>query len=253
MHFRSLIGAFTFALVVATPALAEGHRVRLSIGLRALEPTSRASTLDAPSRVELGPYFLPEFLAHEPRQPHDALAGLMTYHSDPEWLRARLSWRDPVSLQLEGFTPAPPVLVPVDEATRQLEALEPVRVLPLLEPVRVLTSVLTTQANELLFRGMSFEVGDRVESRYTPLKGLAGDIQRGQYVRSDDVTGRQFNFDVRLVVTWRPTSRVRIEAGYDVAYLSGETTNNFGANGPLTDRTSSYLVHGPCAAFNLDF
>ena len=67
------------------------------------------------------------------------------------------------------------------------------------------------------------------------------------------MTGRQFNFDVRLVLAWRPTGSIRIEAGYAVAYLTGDTQTNFGQNGPLADRASNYLVHGPCAALNLDF
>jgi hypothetical protein len=254
VQFRSWLGAVALALLVTGVASAEGAPLHMSIEVGAL------GTLDARKpllerRVELGLGSLPDFLRREPTRSHESCGALLP--SEPVWLRLRIVPLDRLALHVDGFAAPALALVPLDEVTRQLQALDVVGItgiLPILEPVRVITGVLTSQANELIGRRMSVELGDRVETRYTALHGLAGTIQRGQYLRTDDVTGRQFNFDVRLVLAWRPNDTIRLEAGYAVAYLSGEGRIDFGPTGPTTnDHTSSYLVHGPCATINFDF
>jgi hypothetical protein len=255
--FRGPVAAILVSTVLCGAAMAESAGVHLSIGLKSVETPELPTTHVLDTKVELGLHVLPTFLRKEPRSARDPLEAILRSPSvEPEWRRIRMVDRERVSLRLDVLPVTPVQLATVDEITRQIESLDMVgltNVVPILEPVRVLSGLIVTQANQLLARGMSVELGDRVDTRYTPLKGLAGDIQRGQYLRSDDVTGRQFNFDLRLVLAWRPNGTVRIEAGYAVAYLSGDTRTDFGQTGPLADRSTNYLIHGPCAALNLDF
>ena len=217
---------------------AESRPLELSLDFTALSATERQEPLEA-RPIELNLHALPTFLLREPGAPQEPVVGYSS--SSPSWFNAPVAHAT-LALHLAPFT-VPSALVP-------LASVAPAAIAPLLEPVRVLTDLIVNRASELLAtRNMSVAVGDRLDENYAPLHGLAGDIQRGQYLRSDDVTGRQLNFDVRLVLAWRANDTVRLEAGYGIAYLSGE----FGPAGPGSDHTSPYLIHGPCASVCLDF
>ncbi len=249
------LGSPSVALLVLTTVLsgaAHGETVRARLAVGGID-TGRAPATTGESEVHLDLHKLPGFLeAGASTRPALDVAPLLP--AAPEWFRLKLALRERPAIRYEGPAPTIGNQATLDEVTRQLEQLDMVGItgiVPILEPVRVLSSIVVAQANQLIARGMSVEVSDRVDTRYTPLRGLAGDIQRGQYLRTDDVTGRQFNFDVRLVLAWRPNSTVRFEAGYAIAYLTGTDS---AAVGPIGgERSTNYFLHGPCAALNLDF
>ncbi len=216
---------------------AESRPLELSLDFTTLSATERQEPLEAQT-IELNLHALPTFLLHEPGAPQELVVGTP---SSPQWFHAPVAHAT-LALHLAPFA-VPTALVPLADVA-------PAAIAPLLEPVRVLTDLIVSRASELLAtRNMTVAVGDRLDENYAPLHGLAGDIKRGQYLRSDDVTGRQLNFDVRLVLAWRANDTVRLEAGYGIAYLSGE----FGPAGPGSDHTSPYVIHGPCASVSLDF
>lgn len=240
------MSACALVLAAASTLRAEsGTPLRLSIGLQALGRVEPQRPLERRT-LELALHALPRFLVHEP--PHSSRETFLRTDAPPvpEWLRLR-ALHDRVSLTLRPFANPAPLVPIIDTAPAILS--------PLFEPVRILSDLIEAQGNELTGHRMSVELGEHLEQRYTPLKGIAGDIQRGQYTRADDVTGRQLNVDVRVVIAWRPTDQIRLEAGYGVAYFQGgDSRADFGPTGPLTgDHTTNVLIHGPCAAVNFDF
>jgi hypothetical protein len=231
MRFWNVLVAVVLSTTIWTAeARAEGQSIELSLQL----PASPSTRPPVARSIELGLYEIPDFLVHPLHALRDTLS-----------VGTLLPSREVVHLELLPIAAAP--VLPLADAA-------PAPIAPLLEPVRLLADLLVTRASELLATSnMDINVGDRVEEHYTPLHGLAGDIQRGQYLRTDDVTGRQFHFDLRLVIAWRPNDTIRLEAGYGVAYLTGAGRTDVGVTGPGTDHAAVYVIHGPCAAVNFDF
>jgi hypothetical protein len=221
---------------------AESRPLELSLDCTTLPVAEAREPLQARS-IELNLHALPGFLLREPGVPKEPLASYPSMK--PEWFHLTMI-HEALALHASPFG-EPTALVPLADVIADVA---PAPIAPLLEPVRLLTDLIVNQASEIFAtRNVSVGVGDRLDENYAPLHNLAGDIQRGQYLRKDDVTGRQLNFDLRLVLAWRANDTIRLEAGYGIAYLSGE----FGPAGPGSDHTSPYLIHGPCAAVNLDF
>lgn len=101
-------------------------------------------------------------------------------------------------------------------------------------------------------RDLTLELGGESLLPVLPdaLRDFGGGLARGPYSRADDANGGAFTIDVRVVLSWRPTSVVHLEAGYAVAYAGGE----YGAQlDGESGRRAEFLRHGPWVACGLDF
>jgi hypothetical protein len=228
------------ALTLVFPTLALATPLALSLG-PSLEASSAEPSLEASSlrhqALTLG-LRLPGFLM-EP-------VGAAPAKLDP-WIGLGPSVHQ---LRLALTTSAPfPDESPKASAAERV----PLAFRPLLEPARVLADLIVGEVSNV-FQGITWELAASDDEHHLDfLRDFAGDISRGPYTRKDDVNSLPFSVDLRMVLCWRPTDRIKIEGGYAVAYLAGEPREGFGVRGPTDDRRSPVMIHGPCAGCSFSF
>ena len=125
--------------------------------------------------------------------------------------------------------------------------------LPLLGSAWAFAGSLVPTEVDGVVRAMTIELGGDSVRLPDVLREFAGALAHGPYSRSDDANGTAITIDIRLVLAWRPDERFRIEAGYAVAYASGEYGAQLDGSHDPAGHRSDFLRHGPWAAVGLEF